>query len=215
MTEIPDSIEYKYGKEGEKIVCELFKDMGFEVNFVGVEHRKHFIENISARDIYSPDLKLYDSFNEQTFYVEIKSLIISRDREFIIDKELLLNYFKYYPENSFLVLYIPENNKIGMKRIKDLATQKFREITLKDGRTLLYFKFETFNRLNYYARKHHFSYKFGWNTNNDEEFDDKIESFLKSRQDRIRPLLEEFKLIKSHSKQWNIHTIKFKKKRHK
>lgn len=215
-SKMSDSIEYKYGKEGEKIVYELFKDMGFKVNFVGVEHRKHYIENISARDIYSPDLKLYDSYNEQTFYMEIKSLIISEDHKFVIDKELFLNYYKYYSENSFLVLYLPENNKIGMRRIKDLANLKLRprEIISKGNKTLICFDFERFRRINYYGSKHHFSFKFSWNTHNDKEFDEKIELFLQNRQNKIKPLIEEFKSNKKHSKNWKQHNLPFKKNKY-
>jgi hypothetical protein len=196
-------IKYKYGKEGEKIAAELFKAMGFKVSFIGIEHRRHYIQNLKARDIYSPDLKLYDSEREENFYMEVKSLIITEDNLLVIDKNLFLNYAKYYPENSFLVLYLPMKNRIGMRLIKDLVDLKLANYTIKrssKNSKLLAFSFDRFRSIDYYGKQLPYSFKFSWDNN-------KIIEFLSKRRDRIEPFLKEITSAKEHKNNWKKHII--------
>lgn len=182
---------YKYGKEGEKIVAELFRAMGFKVTFIGVEHRRHYVEKVSAKDIFSPDLKLYDDYNEKTYYMEIKSLIRHENDSFTIEKDLLLNYAKYYPKNSFLVLYLPSRNRIGMTLFEWLVEKrKLEKYARKNryykrrSRRFVEFPFEQFKPIRYFGLKHIMSFKFNW----DEQ---RIRDFLAERQHIIKPYLEE------------------------
>lgn len=182
---------YKLGKEGEKIVAELFKEMGFKVRFVGVEHRSHY-KDIKSRDIFSPDLKIYDEYNDHYLYMEIKTIINIYNNEFYIPKKLFDNYNKFYPDNSFLVLYLPTKNRIGMRAIsdlirikldryvKDLAYKKNGKL-IKEKALLLPFKF--FRNLQFYSREIPYSFKFNYDQ-------DKIIDFLKQRQDKIIKLTE-------------------------
>lgn len=205
-----EKLEYRYGKTSESIIANLFKLMKFEVYFTGVEHRKHYKNQLTARDIYAPDLKLYDPETEETFFVEVKAPLIYKDKIIVIDKELLHTYYQHYKENSFLLIYIPPKNSVGMTMIKEIMQAKW--LLNKSVRLIRYYDkkkkrkvtkevyalpFSAFRQIAYYGRE--------WIISNKFDIDKtKIMDFLDSQKDRIIPMSNE--LIRKH---------KLKKKKYK
>jgi Holliday junction resolvase len=166
-------INSKKGKDGERIIASLFRSLGFQVTFVGVEHRSHYHNYIGKKEAYSPDLLLYDNESKDKWYVEVKTMY-KHNNSLIVDKENFDNYAKYYGKNGLLLVYLPEENKVGIRLIneleaylstktgksKQLKFQKSKKPKIKDKENKYSFDFDLFRKIPYYGKKHLLSSKF-------------------------------------------------------
>lgn len=168
---------FGFSKEIEKIVSNFFKEQGFIVRRIGIEYRKHYIDNLSYRDIFSPDLKLIDPVTEREFFIEIKTGLTKKE-EFSISRKLLEGYKTYYA-NELLLYYDIHNSKFYLRNIDGL--------TIKEGTKYGNDNFFKFKLRNFKSLNHYWNYSLLF----DKITDEVVHNFLIKHKEDVMSLLSD------------------------
>ena len=105
------------GKIGEHLIKELFENLGYDVEFTGVEYRTPAYANLVKRNkdfkifktmSYFPDFYMYSKEKNKPFLVEVK---------FRQNGKLLVNeIFQYHEDETIIIVISPDSfacNRIG------------------------------------------------------------------------------------------------------